>query len=529
MSVTQNIIPVSTRGTVLSEETIVRILSFQAFNILVLSFFFYPMRVGVLCASGAISLMLYSRLLYVQVLRDPFGISPFILYLFLGWIRLGLAPIYLSAVVVFGHVDALSFAGYDTSAHYIPGYHLELLGNWFFLLGYFAFERFSSPQKPLRFLSPVIGPNALLRSAFFLLAIIYGIRLAPYFDIPAHRFGQLYTFINAYGPSAALLVLIFAIKKSPSENKPFLLLFTAIVFLIDLKIVFNSYMKQHVIVYVLPLFIYFITSVRKITPGFRPKIRYKRLAAVIIISFIFLSVLFTYSEIRRGAFWDASGVVREQKPEISSYLFRTLGSFIPGSETFSSTHSFPKKGFWRILYRNTLLVGEAWCYAFVQANGTTDGRYFKQIPYILIPRFLWPEKPQVSYGRHIAVLLGQARFFETATTATVFSMSGGFYWAWGYPSVVIGMFFNGMAFYLAWKIFSASIMLNPISTLICISLFLKGLRHFEGVFDGNVVDYILIFAFFLPLSRLWGSIVTIRQTGDGKQKVPIITNKHQQL
>jgi hypothetical protein len=108
-------------------------------------------------------------------------------------------------------------------------------------------------------------------------------------------------------------------------------------------------------------------------------------------------------------------------------------------------------------------------------------------------------------------------------------MAGGFYWAWGYPCVVIGMFFNGMAFYLAWKIFSASIILNPISTSVCIILFLSALRHFEGVFDGNIVDYILMFAVFFPLSRLWDSLVAVGKIRGGNQEIPILTSKHQQL
>jgi len=189
---------------------------------------------GVLCANGAISIVLYSFLLRREIVRDPFGFSPFIFYLFLGWMRLGLVPIYLSAVVTFGDVDALSFAGYDTSAHYIPGYHLELLGDWFFLVGYLVFRRFSGPPKLLRFHNPGVHVNALLRSAFFLLAILYGMRLALYLDFPVSHLGQLYTFINAYAASAALLVLIFAIKKSPFSRRLPLVFFTAVVFLVEL-------------------------------------------------------------------------------------------------------------------------------------------------------------------------------------------------------------------------------------------------------------------------------------------------------
>lgn len=506
------------------------ILWLQALHIIVLSFFFYPMSADVLCASGAISLVLYSSLLHREVLRDPFGISPFILYLFVAWVRLGLIPIYQSAVVALDHVDKLAFAGYyDTSAHYIPGYHLELLGDWFFLVGYFSLRRFSSPLKPFQFINPAISPMNLLRSAYFLIAVVYAMRLSQYFGTPLTRFGQIYQLFKAYGPAAILLTLIFAIKKLPPVKRRPIILLTAILFFADFYVAMDSYMKQHVMVVLLPLFIYFFITIRTSIPGFRPRIFNKRLAVIAVTSFISLSILFTYSEMRRGDFWGASRVMNDERPEISSYLVHALGSLNPWSETFSAIHRFPKNGAWYLIYRNDLLVGDAWCYETVQREGTTHGIFFKEIPAVLIPRLLWPEKPMVSYGRNIAVRLGQAYDVESATTATVFSMAGGFYWAWGYPCVVIGMFLNGMAFYLAWKTFSSSIILNPISSLVCTSLFLGGLRHFEGVFDGNIVDYILIFAVFLPLSRLWDAHITKGKRWRRKGKIPILRSKHQYL
>ena len=49
-----------------------------------------------------------------------------------------------------------------------------------------------------------------------------------------------------------------------------------------------------------------------------------------------------------------------------------------------------EKGVWGILYREAILVGDAWCYSVVEDFGTTDGLYFRRIPYMLIPRFFWP-------------------------------------------------------------------------------------------------------------------------------------------
>ena len=192
----------------------------------------------------------------------------------------------------------------------------------------------------------------------------------------------------------------------------------------------------------------------------------------------------------------------DQSPVVVPFVLAAIRASIPGTQEFTDTQVFPKGGIWKVLDRNNLVSASAWGYSYVQYYGTSDGKFIKTVPAELIPRVLWPDKPQVSRGRDLAVLLGQAHSWEAAKTSTGFSMAGCLYWAWGYPSLVIGMFLNGMAFFFAWKVFSPSININPISTLVCLSLFVKGVRWFEASFDGNLVDYIFIFVGLYPLSLL---------------------------
>ncbi len=215
-----------------------------------------------------------------------------------------------------------------------------------------------------------------------------------------------------------------------------------------------------------------------------------------------ISVLFTYSNMRRGVFWQMKGVLMAKRPDVFPFLLPAIKASIPGTQEFSENQVFPRGGVWHFLARNEFVGSSGWAYSHVQQSGTNDGKFIRDVPSNLIPRVLWAGKPKVSRGREIAVLLGQAKSWESATTATGLSMAACLYWGWGYPCVVVGMFLNGMLLFMAWKVFSPSINVNPISTLICVSLFVKGIRWCEGAFDGQAVYYVLVFAVFLPLSRM---------------------------
>ncbi len=477
-------------------------LFFQPIHIFALAFFFYPMQTETLFLSGAISLVVYSFLIYGEYIRYRFAISPFLLYLLLSWIRLGLIPIYVAFAVKLGYQNDLLFAGHDASDYFVPGHFINVFGDWFLVAGYYILRKCSSPPKPLQFHDPRTSAHSMVKSAFILLAITYGARLAIWGGFPLERLGQVYNMVFTYGAAAAMLILLFAIGKASAEKRRFFMLLFAAVFIFELQQSLFSYMKQDVIVSVLPVFIYLVINLPGIYKRFGHRISYRRMLVLAALLLFFTSTLFTYSKMRREAFWQGPGVLKAKSPDVLPFLLPAIKASIPGTQEFSENQVFPAGGVWLSLARNEFISSSGWAYSHVQQNGTNDGEFIKEVPTNLIPRVIWPEKPMVSRGRSIAVLLGQAVSWESAVTATGFPMAACLYWGWGYPCVVVGMFLNGMLLFLAWKVFSPSINVNPISTLICISLFVKGIRWFEGAFDGNAVYYVLVFAVFLPLSRM---------------------------
>lgn len=473
----------------------------QPIHLLILANLFHPMRPETLFWSGSVSLLVYSFLLFDEYFRDRFAVTPFLLYLFLSWIRIGLVPVYLAFAVGLGYENEILFAGHDMSAYLVPGLFVEVLGDWFFVAGYYFLRSNSARLAPLRFSSPNVDSRVMVKGAVFLLALTYGVRAAAWVGLPTQALGQPLSILDDFGAPAAIMMLVFAIGKARASDRGSVILFTAVIFLLELSLALTSYGKTATILVALPLFIFYATRLRTARRKAGVRLSFKRGLLFGGVGFFCISVLFTYSGLRRPDFRDG-GELLAKRPEVGSYLLEAVKASIPGTETFNAVQNFPRGGLWSFFHRNNLVDNDAWCYVYVQQNGTNRGKYLREVPAVLIPRVLWPEKPLVAVGKDIAVLLGQAESPESATTNTGFSMAGSLYFGYGFPCVVLGMFLNGVMFFVLWKLFSPSINVNPFATLVCVSLFLMGVRWHEGAFDGNIVRYTLLLILFLPLSKI---------------------------
>jgi len=71
----------------------------------------------------------------------------------------------------------------------------------------------------------------------------------------------------------------------------------------------------------------------------------------------------------------------------------------------------------------------------------------------LVPRFLWPDKPVIAPGAWFTYYLGRATSVESARTATAIPLATDFYWMFGWPSLVVGMFLLGALYARIWRLF----------------------------------------------------------------------------
>jgi uncharacterized membrane protein len=124
---------------------------------------------------------------------------------------------------------------------------------------------------------------------------------------------------------------------------------------------------------------------------------------------------------------------------------------------------------------------------------------------LLIPRFLWPDKPNISIGQEF----GETFRLKNAMDAETYiapSMVGDLYWNFSVPGVVVGMWLIGMAYRWYYQRFGAGAGFDPIRKSIYFTV-LPTVLSFEGnvaIVLAGVVKVLVILVVFLLLCRRLG-------------------------
>ena len=169
--------------------------------------------------------------------------------------------------------------------------------------------------------------------------------------------------------------------------------------------------------------------------GAARKLRPHKFVGIAAIGLFFLLVISSYSQLHRSAYWDNMEVSQtvstlRDAPDIIPSLAVALETAIPGTDAFSQMHHYPTGAVWHLINRLAVTSWAATAIELVDVAGTREDSLLGAMFGSIVPRILFPDKPQISYGRDIAIALGQASSWDTATTASSLSMFGFFYW-WG--------------------------------------------------------------------------------------------------
>lgn len=88
----------------------------------------------------------------------------------------------------------------------------------------------------------------------------------------------------------------------------------------------------------------------------------------------------------------------------------------------------------------------------VREDGFLNGETLEYLGIAFIPRFLWPEKPEIAKGAWFAMRIGQARVFMGRITNSVnMTVGGEFYLNFGWIGVIVGTFFFGAFLGVFWS------------------------------------------------------------------------------
>lgn len=97
-------------------------------------------------------------------------------------------------------------------------------------------------------------------------------------------------------------------------------------------------------------------------------------------------------------------------------------------------------------------AASACIYGEVQKTGFMYGEGMDYLVYAFIPRILWPEKPTITRGAWFTVYLGQARTEEKATTSLGQTAAGELYWNFGWLGTFVGMAILGAMCGRLWRL-----------------------------------------------------------------------------
>lgn len=88
----------------------------------------------------------------------------------------------------------------------------------------------------------------------------------------------------------------------------------------------------------------------------------------------------------------------------------------------------------------------------VERDGFYNGETFSYLAVVVVPRFLWPEKPKIALGAWYALRIGQAVVTPEGWASTSINMTqaGELYLNWGWLGVFIGLPIFGAIFGVIW-------------------------------------------------------------------------------
>jgi len=471
-----------------------KFLIFQALNIAAFSSFIGNLQPGILLLSGFVSILLYGLLLYTEVMSSQWSVTPLLCYGTTSLLRVGGSAVFLASIYMSGLGEAVQFVRFDPHDYIMQGQLLLLVGDWFFLAGYFAAERLLCGKASTHAAIPRAATHDLLVMGILLVSLSWGIRIAS-LAINLNALGGGPGKLMGFSMLAGILFLLIARDgMEPSVRVVWTVIVLAVVGF-ELAAALKGYMKQNVIRTLLPVGVYYFQriSIRR----FHVKISLRRLLPVAVLAYFIVMVLFPYVAMRRGGRYR-----RFADTSVRTSLRRSLSAAIPCTQAFYEVHRFPTEGYWTFFTRNEWTSAAAWAVHRVEVNGTISGKTLMDGFTAIVPRIVWSEKPRISPGRDFAVLLGQAKSFETATTCTGLGLAATFYWNGGPLLAGFGMFVAGALLAATWMLIRRRILINPMATIIYSILVLESFRWFEGAFDGGLSFYAYIYIVFVPLMLL---------------------------
>lgn len=291
---------------------------------------------------------------------------------------------------------------------------------------------------------------------------------------PLATFGYLLPLFMELGPAIAMMYIVFLPTRCPTAFR----YVAGVILLIEGTLNLLSGNKTLLL---LPLFPLLMTGLAQNSSRnllFSPKM----IAGIAVIVFLALTVVFPISFYSRMAQSFGQSLSFDDAVQIA------VDGMTPGSEEWNKNFSFDG-GAGDVISRLSLLKETAWSWEYVHKEKPIGAFFIKYGAIALIPRIVWPEKPQIVIGLFMRNLVQNNFLGDSSDDGTSINLScgGAFYLAGGWWLYVAGTFLSG--FLLFWFCLFAISHLDNVFGIIMFFQLSKAMFANFGVIDGGVMFY----------------------------------------
>ncbi len=460
----------------------------------------------VLVLSGSASVLLYAKYLMSWFRSGESLVSPGFIYLLSSLFRIGVGIIYAGMALPIAKSTPERASIFSIGAelpldYMVEGLLILLIGEIGFAIG-LSILKHARPSVPMPcdvYRLWKVGLVGVIASLTLFMLARSGVHIGA--------LGRLGPLVLDYAAPAGIFMMLQAgtIISRGKWTHPIVLIPLGL--LVGLAAVsMTSYMKKSVVVAILPLILFLLCNPRLIMPRSKAVkfVSFPYIACGTLAVALFVSFISVYAELRRPDFYEGAAgdvTLRREKPPVLPYIRDALLASIPGTEEFSKSHRFPDKGIWYFWRRVSHADEAGWSYKRVASNGWRGDDILHDFLITITPRIFWPNKPQIYWGRELAVVVGAATVAEQATTSFGLPMAAAYYWIGGWGYVLVGMTFSGLMLTFTWRLFGPHFGRDLPATTIGMAVIVISLSWFEGEFFGGM-EHFIYFLLIYPLVRM---------------------------
>ena len=366
-----------------------------------------------LFVGGIASSLIYGILTIAECWDSKEVISPFSYHFLWNWAALGMAAVYFALSTWHGEWSHFDTVNYVNPKSLAAGYVLCLSGS--FLLH--ATLRLSQPRTKVpsekkRVINPILGMLMFIGGCIVI--------MAPR-GLPALQ--GLFASLLRYSPLALLMAVAFGCKARRFYWTK-LLFGTCLLVAANLLALFPY--KSGVLQSFFPLIIALWKKSRGLT-----------ITCLCLIPILYLGIVAPYVTASRNK--NANTTMDSLSDDAD------MMPSLPISEAASMARD--GNAISTLMARIFEPIEAGFIVHDVHLHGFIWGETFKNVQYALVPRFVWPDKPEMNAAKWFTEYLGY-----NYDSYTSMSGAGELYWNFSVPGVILGTIIVGLLYSFLWKL-----------------------------------------------------------------------------